>query len=70
MTRTQKRLAIGGGIGAVAIALGYEILHWRSHEHEKHTEHRGHEHKEHNERGEYGKKHKHHHHHEGHEHGD
>jgi len=64
MTLTQKRWAIGGGIGAVVLGVGYEIFHHRrvkahgkyKHGHPGATEDGGAE----NARGEYGhKKHKH-----------
>ena len=73
MTRTQKRWAVGGGIGAVAAFLGYEW--WKHRDHRGHAgghaKHHGHHHGEPGtalatedsyERGEYGKKHGHHHH--------
>lgn len=70
LTRTQKRWAIGGGIGATAICLGYELW-WKKRGHRGHAVHhekrRGHHHHEEPgtdlavdesyERGEYGKKH-------------
>lgn len=79
----QKKWAIGGSIGAIALLVGYELFHSRpafafpvlpaAHPHEKHGHHkhkkRGHaEHdRESNARGEYGGKKKHHH--RGHKHG-
>ena len=67
LTRTQKRWALGGSIGAGALLLGYEA--WK-HRRPAHGEREHHEHHEHNGRGEYGRKKKHHKHHEGHGNGD
>lgn len=67
LTRTQKRWAIGGGVGAAGL-LGFLYLRkhpfvlggGREHEHE-HEHHKHHEEHDENDRGEYGEK-KHHHH--------
>lgn len=52
LTRTQKHWAIGGGIGALALGVGYEVLHHRKHATPSHDLHE--------DRGRHG-----HHHHDG-----
>lgn len=76
LTETQKKWAIGGGIGAVAVALGYALFHSRpafgapsrqlpEHPHRKRKKPR-HAREDENARGEYGQKKRHHH--KGHKH--
>lgn len=72
MTRTQKHWAVGGGIGAVAVYLGYELW-WKKRGHGEHAARHGKRHHGHHEepgteiadesyeRGDYGKKHGRHH---------
>jgi len=76
LTRSQKRWAIGGSIGAAALFLGYELFrhregpprsdHFPMQFHGKHKRHKHHKHHQgDNARGEYGTRH----HHKGHKHG-